>query len=119
MRTLGRGTIAGSRQWQEDMAPCDYFGPKYAPILRAVGWLEQGRAFREGEVDRRVFERLCEFVASPWQPATAAGPPPLRALSLQQRGPRNGEFSRETQRFDPTNIPGLDRGMIAKRSPSG
>jgi hypothetical protein len=54
--------------WRGDLMPCDYFGAEFAPFLRAVGWLERGHPYRTGEVDRRVFDRLTELCADPWQP---------------------------------------------------
>lgn len=59
--------------WQGDMTPCDYFGPSFVPFLRAVGWLEKGCGYSTGEVDPRVYEKLVDFSASPWQPMVAAG----------------------------------------------
>jgi hypothetical protein len=41
--------------------------------LRAVGWLERGHSYPQGEVTERFFERLLQLLVQPWQPATAAG----------------------------------------------
>ncbi len=60
--------------WFEDLTACDYFGEALEPYLRAVGWLERGRAFSTGVVDERVFAKLVELLADPWQPMTAMGP---------------------------------------------
>lgn len=54
--------------WYEDLTPCDYFGPELAPSLRAIGWLECGKPFPTGAVDRRVYETLTAFRAAPWSP---------------------------------------------------
>lgn len=59
--------------WYDDLAECDYFGGHPAPSLRAVGWLERGRAFAEGPVDRQVYERLQELLENPWEPMATAG----------------------------------------------
>jgi hypothetical protein len=59
--------------WQEDLGPCDDFGPAFSPFLRAVGWLEREHPYPAGEVDRRVYERLVEFSTCPWRPTVAAG----------------------------------------------
>ena len=59
--------------WHEDLKPCDYFGAEFAPLLRAVGWLERGHPFPTGEVDRRVYDKLTEFSVSSWQPMVTMG----------------------------------------------
>lgn len=70
--------------WFVELAPCDYFGGEQASVLRAVGWLEQGKPFPVGAVDRRVYGRLIEMRQNPWQPAFAAG---LQSCSLGQYEP--------------------------------
>jgi hypothetical protein len=47
--------------WFEDLTPCDYFGEASAPILRAVGWLEQGKQFTTGDIDRKVYDKLADL----------------------------------------------------------
>lgn len=61
--------------WYEDLTECDYFGPEFAPSLRAVGWLQRGYVFPTGAVDRRVYEILIDLSNNPWAPAlpVAAG----------------------------------------------
>jgi len=68
--------------WFEDLSPCDYFGPpELAPHLRDVGWLERGRPFLVGPVDRRIYDCLLELRKDPWQPAVTPG---LHACDLCQ-----------------------------------
>jgi hypothetical protein len=38
-----------------------------------VGWLERGKEFTVGECDPRVYRRLVEFLADPWQPMVCCG----------------------------------------------
>lgn len=52
----------------EDLAELDYFGEEYSHILRAVGWLEPGYTYSKGDVDRGVFEKLCDLLQKPWSP---------------------------------------------------
>jgi hypothetical protein len=59
--------------WFEDLSPCTYLGTESAPLLRAVGWLERGKPFPVGAVDRRVYEKLAELCQDPWQPLASAG----------------------------------------------
>lgn len=47
--------------WFEDGAPCNYFGAELTPSLRAVGWLEHGKPFMSGSLDRRVHDKLQEL----------------------------------------------------------
>jgi hypothetical protein len=57
--------------WFSDLSPCTYFA--HAAVLRAVGWLESGKEFQIGKVDRRVYDKLVELSREPWQPVTCAG----------------------------------------------
>jgi hypothetical protein len=59
--------------WFEDLAECTYFHPLRVSALRAVGWLECGRPFSLGAVDPRVYSKLKELSADPWQPFVFAG----------------------------------------------
>jgi hypothetical protein len=59
--------------WYSDLAPCDYFGPEFASCLRAVGWLEKGRAYAIERVQPAVYTRLVELLKDPWQPGSFAG----------------------------------------------
>lgn len=74
--------------WFEDLARCDYFteGP-----LIAVGWLERGKPFSCGVVERRVFEALREMQRDPWQPFVSAGQHPcdLCAFEPEAQGSAN------------------------------
>jgi hypothetical protein len=58
--------------WFEDLSPCTGFFPPDAQVL-AVGWLERGRPYASGEVDRRVYEALAEIRKDPWQPFVTCG----------------------------------------------
>ncbi len=57
--------------WFEDLSLCTYF-PADA-MLVAVGWLERGKSFPKGTVDRRLYEALAEMRKNPWQPLVSAG----------------------------------------------
>jgi hypothetical protein len=59
--------------WYADLSPCDYFGPDSACFLRAVGWLERGKAFSSGSVDAKVYARLVELLKEPWEPIATMG----------------------------------------------
>jgi len=57
--------------WFEDLSPCTYF-----PVdvkLVAVGWLERGRPYAGGDIDRDVFDALVEMRKDPWQPLVCPG----------------------------------------------
>jgi hypothetical protein len=58
--------------WFEDLAECTYF-PTRVGALRAVGWLERGRPFSVGAVDARVYSKLKQLSANPWEPFVTAG----------------------------------------------
>jgi hypothetical protein len=57
--------------WFEDLSPCTYF-----PVdvkLVSVGWLERGKPYTTGEVDRAVYDALVEMVKNPWQGLACGG----------------------------------------------
>jgi len=56
--------------WVEDLAP--FYGSD-CEEFRAVGWLAQGQPFPTGEVSESVFEKLCQLLQNPWNPAYPAG----------------------------------------------
>lgn len=56
-----------------DLSPCWYISSDASNDLLAVGWLEQGREFSSGHVDRKFFEKLVSLLLNPWQPCAAAG----------------------------------------------
>lgn len=56
----------------EDFSPCTYFGPS-APALLAVGWLEEGKPFRKGEIKVEECLALAALLRDPWQPVAFAG----------------------------------------------
>lgn len=56
----------------DDLAEWPLAG-KTIDTLRAVGWLERGRAFTQGEVSDRFFEALMQLLVDPWQPFANAG----------------------------------------------
>ena len=58
--------------WFADLDECAYF-PIRVSALRAVAWLERGKAFEVGDVDRRVYTTLQALTANPWQPMAALG----------------------------------------------
>jgi hypothetical protein len=59
--------------WFVDLSPCDYFGAKLAPVLRAVGWLEAEQSFAQGKTDAGVVTRLEELLAGTWEPVSFDG----------------------------------------------
>lgn len=59
--------------WHQDLAPFAALGPDCAASLRAVGWLERGKAFATGLVDAVVYERLVDLLKHPWEPVVAMG----------------------------------------------
>jgi hypothetical protein len=42
-------------------------------LIRGVGFLRRGQPFDTGDVEERVFERLCELTQDPWQPWACVG----------------------------------------------
>ncbi len=58
--------------WYEDLGPIDYFGSGIT-VLRAVGWLEKGKPYPRGAVDRRFFDRLAELTANAWSEVLFCG----------------------------------------------
>jgi hypothetical protein len=61
----------GGRLWFEDLSPCNYF-PGEAKLV-AVGWLECGKPYSTGTIDRPVYDALAEMRKNPWQPFACAG----------------------------------------------
>jgi hypothetical protein len=59
--------------WYKDLENCDYFGTKAANSLLAVGWLERGHDFTSGNIDKEIYDRLCELFQDPFQPVISAG----------------------------------------------
>jgi hypothetical protein len=59
--------------WYPDLSPCDYFGPEVADQLKAVGWLSRDKDYPIGTVSEFVFEKLCQLLHNPWNPAYCAG----------------------------------------------
>lgn len=55
----------------EDLSPY----PSHAPDVRlvSVGWLERGRTYPTGHVDRRVYDSLVAMRTNPWQPFVIPG----------------------------------------------
>ena len=47
--------------------------PSSTAIVKAVGWLDRGRAFSTGPVAEEFFAALVRLCVNPWQPAAAAG----------------------------------------------
>ena len=47
--------------WYKDLAKCNYFGEEYAKIFAAVGWLENGKPYTNGESPIIIVEKLHEF----------------------------------------------------------
>jgi hypothetical protein len=59
--------------YYEDLSPCLYFGEKFADKLVAVGWLDLGKNYRKGDIDKEVTNKLVELLVNPWQPFVAGG----------------------------------------------
>ena len=59
--------------WYADESPIDFSGDLVRADLRAIGWLERGKPYAQGEVARAFYEKLREIARSPWQPAVAGG----------------------------------------------
>lgn len=57
--------------WYPDLSPCDYFGDELSGSVRAIGWLSRQHPYPRGEVSAEVFERLCQLLQNPWDPAVA------------------------------------------------
>jgi hypothetical protein len=56
----------------EDLAPCTYFGGDSRALL-AVGWLENGRPFPQGESDPAFLTVLETLAKQPWAPVEFIG----------------------------------------------
>jgi hypothetical protein len=54
--------------WIDDLSP---YGD--SPRILAVGWLERGHEYPEGEVSAEVYATLENLLVAPWQPSAAAG----------------------------------------------
>lgn len=77
----------------EDGAPCDYFGSEFASVLRAVGWLEEGKDYRRGKVEPRLVHKLALLLSEPWEHERSVDP---HACSLCpfSGGPQEFRFAR-------------------------
>jgi len=47
--------------------------PYGRPELIAVGWLEAGKPFSQGDVSEGFFDKLTELLVDPWEPAISCG----------------------------------------------
>lgn len=72
--------------WYADLAPCDYLGPEHASGLKAIGWLEEGREYRQDKADLRFVHKLVLLLAEPWEHERATDPH-YCALCTYSRGP--------------------------------
>ena len=59
--------------WYKDLKSCDYFGAEAANSLLAVGWLERDHDFTKGNIDKEIYDRLCELLQDPFQPGIFMG----------------------------------------------
>lgn len=57
--------------WFEDLTPCTYFAADTK--LVAVGWIERGKPYVTGHMDRGVYDALVEMRKNPWQPFVSMG----------------------------------------------
>jgi hypothetical protein len=53
--------------WYADLTECDYFRTWHSSLLRAVGWLEQGKEFTRGTVDPHVLSKLTNLHEDAWE----------------------------------------------------
>lgn len=58
--------------WFADLSPCNSFSADDNRI-RAIGWLTWDKPYKTGEVSEHVFEKICQLLANPWNPAYPAG----------------------------------------------
>jgi hypothetical protein len=58
--------------WFADLSSCNYFCSDDSHFL-AVGWLTRDKPFPTGEVSEEVFEKLCQLLVNPWNPAYPMG----------------------------------------------
>lgn len=56
-----------------DLTPCDYFRSLPTGPLLAVGWLEPGFEYPQGDPGEETFSRLKELLETSWQPVLYAG----------------------------------------------
>ena len=57
--------------WFEDLTPCTYFS--VTVHLVAIAWLERGKEYSKGKVDRAIYDALVNMQNDPWQPVASAG----------------------------------------------
>ncbi|MEO0481402.1 MAG: hypothetical protein AAF196_18180 [Planctomycetota bacterium] len=57
----------------QDFHPIDCFGPPPSDRRIAIGWLERGTEYSQGEVTRDFFERLKALVANRFEPVLSVG----------------------------------------------
>jgi len=77
--------------WYEDLSPCDWYGASAAKVLRAVGWLGEGRPFPTGDVDREVYERLSTIPPFPFPLPVCAGVHVCEVCRFEGEAADNGE----------------------------
>jgi hypothetical protein len=56
----------------EDLTECSYLPGSEGLGFKAVGWLEPGYPYHNGEVTAEFFEKLLGLLQSPWAPPVAA-----------------------------------------------
>ena len=59
--------------WYADLAECNYFGTFHPSLLRAVGWLEGGKPYAQGNVDTQFLHKLTELLKDAWEPVCFMG----------------------------------------------
>ena len=59
--------------WYADLAECNYFGTFHPSLLRAIGWLECGKSYAQGDVDIQVLNKLAELLKDSWAPVFFMG----------------------------------------------
>jgi hypothetical protein len=65
---LGYSAMSGL----QDLSPCIYL-PVVADHILAVGWLDSNMKYGRGSTPTAVYQKLKDFVRSPWQPFLYAG----------------------------------------------
>jgi hypothetical protein len=56
-----------------DLSTCGYLPASDGLSFVAIGWLEAGQDFAQGNVSEEFFARLCALLQQPWQPPVACG----------------------------------------------
>ena len=89
--------------WYEDLSSCEYFGPDFADQLKAVGWLEVGHPYSQGNVDLEFVAKLTQLLTNPWQPFFLMGPH-FCSLCRLTGGPASFKYGGMTAQLGVSNL---------------